>query len=131
MGTEVSDSFDCRATAAVLRSADSAAVAGHVAAVISALSIGSRTAKCALLVWCAVIYLAVRVRMDALFFELLADHPAEELDNWMNAAGLRKHMPPRTMQDRRRGARRLWRVLLIAVSIEIALTLAGVFRLLP
>ena len=127
----VSDSFDCRATAAVLRSANSAVIAGHVAAVISALTISSGTAKCALLVWCIVIYLAIRVRMDALFFELLADHSGEQFDDWMKAAGLRMHTPSRTIQDRRRGALRLWRALLIAVGIEIALTLAGVLRLLP
>jgi hypothetical protein len=131
MGTEVPDSFDCRATAAVLRSANSAAVAGHVAAVISALIIEKWSAKGSLLVWCVVVYLAIRVRMDALFFELLADHPAEQFDNWMKAAGLRKHTPPRAIQDRRRGALRLWRALLLAVGIEIALTLAGVLRLLP
>jgi hypothetical protein len=130
MGTEVPDSFDCRATAAVLRSANSAVVAGHVAAVISVLSLRS-SGWIALLVWCAVIYLSIRVRMDGLFFELLADHPAEQFDNWMNAAGLRKHTPPRTIQERRRGALRLWRGLIIAVSIEIALTLAGALRLLP
>jgi hypothetical protein len=130
MGT---DSFDCRATAAVLGSGNIAAVAGHVAAVICTLSIqtGDAPTKCALLVWCVVIYLAIRVRMDALFFELLADHPAEQLDNWMKAAGLRKHAPARTIQDRRRGALRLWRALLAAVGIEIALMLAGVLRLLP
>ena len=122
----VSDSFDCRATAAVLRSANTAVIAGHVAAVISVLTIRSGTAKCALLVWCVVIYLAVRVRMDALFFELLRDHPAEQFDNWMNATGLRKHSPSRTIQARRRGALRLWRALLAALGIEIALTLAGV-----
>jgi hypothetical protein len=130
MGTEVPDSFDCRATAAVLRSANSAVVAGHVAAVISALSLRSG-GWITLVVWCAVIYLSIRVRMDALFFELLAEHPAEQLDNWLNAAGLRKHRPPRTIQKRRRGALRLWRALLVAVGIEIALTLAGVLRLLP
>jgi hypothetical protein len=126
----VSDSFDCRATAAVLRSGKSAVVAGHVAAVISALSIRSG-GWIALLVWCAVIYLAVRVRMDALFFELLADHPAEQFDDWMKAAGLRKHASPRTIQDRRHGALRLWRGLIAAVIVEIALTLVGVLRSLP
>jgi hypothetical protein len=129
----VSDSFDCLATAAVLRSGKSAAVAGHVAAVISALSIrsGGRVAMFALLVWCLVVYLAIRVRMDALFFKLLADHPAEQFDDWMNAAGLRKHASPGTIQDRRRGALRLWRGLIAAVIIEIALTLVGVLRSLP
>jgi len=130
MGT---DSFDCRATAAVLRSGNNASVAGHVAAVISALSIrsGGWITMCALLVWCAVVYLSARVRMDALFFQLLADHPADQFDDWLKAAGLRKHTPPRTIQERRRGALRLWRALVVAVAIEIVLTLAGVLRLLP
>jgi len=135
MPSEVPASFDCRATAAVLRSGESAALAGHAAAVMNvifiALSKSKWTGLCSLLVWCAVVYLAVRVKMDAQFFELLADHPAEQFDLWLDAAGLRRNAGPRTMQDRRRGALKLWRALAIAVTIEIALMLLGALRLLP
>jgi hypothetical protein len=142
MPAELSASFDCRATAAVLRSGSSVALAGHVAAVMSALSPLSGVPAdgikcCSMLVWCAVVYFSIRVKMDVLFFELLAeDHCAELLDDWLDAAGLRKKAGPRTMEGRRRGALRLWRALVAAVAMQIALmlagfTLTGMFGLLP
>jgi hypothetical protein len=142
MPAELSASFDCRATAAVLRSGSSVALAGHVAAVMSVLSIGNGGSAagikcCSMLVWCAVVYFSTRVKMDVLFFELLAeDHRAEQLDDWLDATGLRKKAGPRTMEERRRGALRLWRALVAAVAMQIALMLTGMmltgmFRLLP
>jgi hypothetical protein len=126
MPAEIPASFDCVATAAVLRSGGSVALAGHAAALMSVLSLSRGWIEwSALLVWCAVVYLSIRVRLDAQLFELLAQHPAEQLDHWLDAAGLRKHTSARTMEDRRRGAMRLWRALLVAVVIEIALMLAG------
>jgi hypothetical protein len=135
MPAEIPASFDCHATAAVLRSGGSVALAGHVAAVMSVLSMwkggsGAWIEGCAVLVWCAVVYLSIRVKIDALFFELLAVHPAEQLDDWLHAAGIRKNAPPRTVQERRRGALRLWRALLFAVAIQIALMFAGLLSLL-
>ncbi len=130
MPAEIPPSFDCLATAAVLRSGGSLALAGHIAAAISVLSAGTWTKACVLLVWCAIVYLAIRVKMDASFFELLAAHPAEQLDDWLDAAGLRKNVAPRTIQDRRRGALRLWRALVAAVVVEIALMMFTTLRLL-
>lgn len=146
MPVEWAASFDCRATAAVLRSGSSLALAGHVAAVMSVLSIGNGGLAgwiefCSMLIWCAVVYLATRVKMDANFFELLADGPhAEQFDGWLDATGLRKNAGPknpgpRTIEDRRRGALRLWKALVAAVATQIAVMLAGMlagrFRLLP
>jgi hypothetical protein len=129
MPAEIPASFDCLATAAVLRSGGSVALAGHAAALMSVLSISRGWIEWgALLVWCAVVYLSIRVRLDAQLFELLAQHPAEQLDLWLDAAGLRKHRSPRTMEERRRGAMKLWRALVVAVVIEIALMLAGYLR---
>lgn len=130
MPAEPSASFDCRATSAVLHSGASVALAGHAAAFIAAVLLRSAgwIALCALLVWCVVIYLATRVKMDAQFFELLADHPADQLDAWLATAGLRKNSSPRTIPERRRGALRLWRALAAAFTIEIAFVLAGAFR---
>jgi hypothetical protein len=133
MAAEIPASFDCRAAAAVLRSGGSIALAGHAAAVMSVLLISkSRWIECcSLLAWCVVVYLAVRVSIDAHFFELLADNPAGQFDDWLDATGLRKNSGPRTIQDRRRGALRLWRALVVAVTVEIVLMLSGALRWLP
>jgi hypothetical protein len=142
MPAEFSAFFDCRATAAVLRSGSSMALVGHVAAVMSVLSIGNgglaAWIECgSMLAWCAVVYLAVRVKIDVLFFELLAeDDRGGQLDGWLDATGLRKNVGPRTIEERRRGALRLWRRLAAAVATQIALMLTGLilagrFRLLP
>jgi hypothetical protein len=134
--TALPASFDCRATAAILRSGSSVALAGHVAAIMSALSIWNGGPSgwirwSSLLVWCAVVYLAVRVKIDVLFFELLAeDCQATQLDGWLEATGLRKNAPPRTIQERRSGALRLWRALAAAVGMQIVLMLLGMFRLI-
>ena len=130
---EFPTSFDCRATAALLHSGSSVALAGNVAAVIAAICIRSAgaIAFCVLIAWCAVVYLAIRVSIDARFFELLANHPVDQFDSWLNATGLRKTSTARTIQERRRGAIRIWRALIAAAAIEIAMTLIGVFRSLP
>lgn len=134
MPDELPVSFDCLATAALLRSGASLALAAHVTVVISVLSTWNAGPVawikwCSVLVWCLVVYLAVRVKMDARFFELLAVHPAEQLDAWLDIAGLRKSARPKTIQERRRGALRLWRALAAAVAIEIALMLLGMLHL--
>jgi hypothetical protein len=147
MPAELSASFDCRATEAVLRSGSSLALAGHTAAVMSVLSIGNGGSaawieRCSMLIWCAVVYLAIRVKMDVLFFELLGenqsaeDQSAEQLDHWLDATRLRNNAGPRTIEQRRRSALRLWRALVAAVATQIVLMLAGMilterFRLLP
>ncbi len=100
-----------------------------------------------MLIWCAVVYLAIRVKMDVLFFELVTvdesavDQRAGQLDGWLDATGLRKNAGPRTIEERCRGALRLWRAMVVAVTAQIALMLAGMmladvmpagkFRLLP
>lgn len=137
MPTELSTSFDCRATAAVLRSGGSLALAGHVAAVMSLLSMGDGGSAawiecCSMLIWCGVVYISTRVKMDVLFFELLAagqnaeGEGVEQLDGWLDATGLRKNSGPRTIEERRRGALRLWRTLVAVVATQIALMLTGV-----
>ena len=132
MPADVRADFDCRATAALLDTGGSLALAGHVAALVSLLSPGTAPwiKLCSALVWCAIVYGAMRVKMDSRFFELLASHPAEDFDRWLETTGLRKVAQPRTIPDRRRGALRLWRGLVIAVVIEILLMLVAVGRLL-
>jgi hypothetical protein len=80
------ESHDSQATAAVLRSGASAALAGHAAAVLTLfpLSKGGPAAWIAfgsLMVWAAGIYLVIRVQMDAQFFELLATPHVEQSGN--------------------------------------------------
>jgi len=132
---ELPASFECLATAAVLRSGGSVALAGHTAAVMSALRIGkdplaSWIALGSLLVWCFVAYLAVRVRIDAKLFELLATYPAEQLDAYLASSGLKKTSPARTIAERRRGALRLWRALVLAVVAQISLLMLAILRVL-
>jgi hypothetical protein len=135
MPAEVPASFDCRATAAVLRSGGSVAVAGHVAALMNVLAMYHGgplvwIAWCGLLVWCVVVYLAIRVKIDTQFFALLATEPADQLDTWLAETGLRKDTGPRTLPERRSGALRLWRMLVAGVALEIVLLLAALLRLL-
>ncbi len=129
----MSEAFDCRATAAVLHSGGTLALAGHAAVLMTVLSTTNGVALkgCAVLVWCAIVYLAIRVQLDGRFFELLATHPAEELDRWLQAAQLRKNSPAGTIAERRRRALRLWSALVIALVIEIGLTFVGVIRWRP
>ena len=127
------EAFDCRATAAVLKTGNGLALAGHAATLMTVLSTsnGAWLKACAVLVWCVIVYLAIRVQLDSRFFELLASHKAEELDQWLQAAQLRKDNPPGTIAERRRRALRLWKALVIALVIEIGLTLLGLIRWLP
>ena len=83
-----------------------------------------------LLVWCCVVYLAVRVRIDAKLFELLATYPAEQLDVFRASSGLKKATTARTIASRRRGALRLWRALILAVVTQVGLLLLAILRLL-
>ena len=132
---KMSAEFECGATAAVLRSGSIVALASHAAAVMSALLIPrggppAWIAFCSLLLWCAVIYLAIRIKIDARLFDLLATHPAEQLDEFLNITGLRKTTTSRTIAERRRAALRLWRALLLIVALQIALLLFAMLRAL-
>jgi len=129
--SERTTSLDCPATAAVLRSGSSIALAGYTSAIAALLPLskGGPAAWIALgslLVWSAGVHLAIRVNIDARFFEILAIHPAGELDRFLEETGLRKNVPPRTISERRRGALRLWRALVSVVAVQIALLLLAV-----
>jgi len=136
MATEPSVRFDAQATASVLRAGGRVALASNAAAVLTLLPLskGGTAAWIAggsLLFWCAVVYLAVRVAMDARFFELLADErDADELDAWLDSAGLKKRGAPRTMADRRRGALRLWLALTMVAAAQIGLIVVSILSLL-
>jgi hypothetical protein len=74
---------------------------------------------CSTLIWCIGVVLSVLVEIDARFFELLAEQPPENLDRWLEAAGLRTKSTSRTIPERRRAALRLWRALVAAVGWQI------------
>ncbi len=121
--------FECRATAAMLDSGGSLALAGHVAALMGVLMPGGCVwlRACSILVWCVIVYLALRLKLDSRFFELLASHSPQEFDQWLQSSGLRKNASPtRSMVDRHRGAMRLWRALVITVVVEMSLAVAGI-----
>jgi hypothetical protein len=125
MQLEEEASFDCRATAAFLRSGGAVAAAGHMAAL---MTIVVKPDAWAIVIWCAALYFGVRVRIDAEFFDILASHPAQHLDNWLSTAGLRQGGAARSIADRRRGAMRLWWGLLCLVVLQIALLLFRLVR---
>ncbi len=130
MPADLQVEFDCRATSALLDTGGSLALAGHVAALVTLLSPGTTPLIkiCSAVVWCAMVYGAVRVKMDCRFFELLAAYSGEDFDRWLEATGLRKAGLSRTIADRRRGALRLWRGLAMLVVAEIVLMLDSVCR---
>ncbi len=135
MPAELPESFDCLATAAVLRSGRGLSFASHASALLVVLplsrgGIAYWVGFASLPVWCVAIYFAIRVAVDVQFFELLASHPPEQLDTWLAASGLRKAAAPRSLTERRNGALRWWRILVGAVSLQIALTLLAILMLL-
>lgn len=117
-----------------MHSGASIALAGHVAAIAALLPISKGgpaawIAFSSLLVWSLGVYLAIRVQMDARFFDLLAIHPAEQLDRFLETAGFRKQIPDRTVAERQRGALRLWRALVFATATQIVLLFLAIFCL--
>lgn len=115
------DAFDCRATAALLRSVGTLLWASHAAAVVAA----SARAWYPLVGWGLVLYFALRVRLDAELLELLAldpQHAPGRLDQWLSRAGLRAPSRERRIEDRCQGSRRLARYLIGAFVLQIAAT---------
>ncbi len=112
--------FDCRATAALLRSLGTLVWASHVGAVVSA----SYHTWIPLVAWGVVLYLGVRVRLDAELLELLASAPDQapgRLDRWLLRANLRRSTTPdRDIVDRCQGSRRLARNLVMALVAQMA-----------
>jgi hypothetical protein len=130
MQTDLPASFDCRATAALLRSGRIISLAGHAAAVMSVVPIWKDhwVAVGAIVLWCNGVVLAVLVEIDAQFFEVLAEQPPEYLDRWLQVAGFRRRSPSKTIPERRQGALKLWRALVAAVAWQIALLFVAMLR---
>lgn len=123
---DTQQAFDCRATAALLRSVTPLVWASHVGVLLS------RDAWPVLLCWLAGCYLAVRIHLDAGLFELLARDPAQapgQLDDWLAAAGLRPSTGvERSVEERCQGARRLVRHFAIVWLVQMAALAVAMVR---
>lgn len=131
--------FDCEITASFLESGRTLSHAANAAAVIAGIGCWSSRGVSGILLavsltaWVVGSWFAVRVAIDRALFRTLASHPADGAD-WLDALlvdwKLVKAAPSRSLQDRSRGAMRLWRMQSAALALELAtLALALVLRL--
>lgn len=112
--------IDWQGTACLLRAGYRASMAGHVGAVLAALGHGPAR-WVALSCWFYLIYLQLRVSLDAELFTLLANGTTPpDLDGFLVRAGLIARARERSAEDRCAGAWRLWRTLLVVVVLELA-----------
>jgi hypothetical protein len=121
--------------ASLLDSGATLAAAGHAAALMAgagclfARPLAARIAfAVAILFWFAQCYAAVRTRIDASLFLLLAEDPASralQMDQALLALGLPKGPPERSLHDRCAGALRLWRLQIAAFAMECAAVAVG------
>ena len=119
--------FQCRATARLLRTGQMLSLAGHVGAVIAGFRIGSGLSTSALICWLAMIYFSIRVQLDAELLDLLAEDP-QQLDTFLAEAGLKKRADSRSIEDRCQGAVKLWKCLVLALILELALLMANYIK---
>ena len=122
--------FDCRATAALLKSIGGLEWASHLAAVLAI----SKFKWLPLLAWGFVLYLSVRVRLDTQFLEMLADDPEgtpSKLDEWLSMTGLRSRRAERSIEDRCKGARDLAHNLVYALLLQFLVTALAVWGYAP
>jgi hypothetical protein len=121
--------------ASLLDSGATLANAGNAAAVIAgfgclfAHSTSARAAfAAAILCWLVQCWLAVRIRIDASLFRMLAEDPgarARQMDELLIAWGLVKRIRERSLDQRCRAALRLWRFQVAAFAIQCCLLAAG------
>jgi hypothetical protein len=135
--TGVKAEFECRVTASFLESgrilanAGNCAAAGGVLGILLAHTLPARIVLASsMLCWPAVCYLAVRVAIDAsLFRELSREQDGDALDEVLRADGLRKKsqppLQPRSLAARRGGALRLWKRLMMVLTVQVAMLLGA------
>jgi hypothetical protein len=125
---DTQQAFDCRATAALLRSLMPLAWVSHGVALAA---LWQPEYRLSLIAWPAVLYFAVRIHLDAGLFELLAQDPATgpaRLDDWLARMGLRRPGAARSMDERCAGARRLARWFLLAWGTQMLVMVVSVIR---
>jgi len=105
-------------------------MAGHAGAVLAGFGILHQGVEAAYLAalaaWGYLVYLQIRVSLDAELFGWLANGGAPaELDGFLVRAGLLREARERTAEDRCRGAFRLWRQLLAVLVVELVAVAVG------
>lgn len=131
----MTSAFDCRTTAAFLRSALPASYAAHVGGIAAfahrpSSALGYALIAVSLLAWTAVIYFSIRAKLDAELFDMLADDPARaagRLDFFLASARLvNAPADSRSIEDRIAGGIGLWKRLLASVAVQLLSLAAAV-----
>ena len=105
-------------------------MAGHVGAMLAGIGILHQGVEAAYLAglgaWGYLVYLQVRVSLDAELFGWLANGGTpEELDGFLVRSGLISGKRERSVEDRCRGALRLWRQLMVVLAVELVAVMIG------
>ena len=121
---------DWRGMAGLMRAGLGASMAGHVGAVLAGMGILHRGLDgfhaVALGAWGYMIYLQLRVHLDAELFTWLAEGgTTEELDGFLVRMGLLQKARERSGEERLRGAMGLWRQLVAVLVIELVAAVIG------
>jgi hypothetical protein len=121
---------DWQGTACLLRAGFRASMAGHVGAVLAGLGILHQGVEAAYLMglaaWGYLVYLQVRVSLDAELFSWLANGgTTAEMDGFLGRAGLISGARERSVEDRCRGAVRLWKQLMVVLFVELVVVVIG------
>jgi hypothetical protein len=112
-----------------------ASIAAHLGGVAAFLHrpvtpLGYTLIAFSLLCWTAVIYLAIRVKLDAALFDVLAEDPERgpgRLDFFLVSARLRTStQDSRPVEERILGAVGLWKKLLVATAAQLVTLAAAV-----
>ena len=118
--------FECAFTASFLSSGHVLSNVSNCAALMAAAGILFTHTRLlfagSLLCWPLACYLAVRVAIDASLFQELAGAPADagrELDEMLRVP------KERTISERSRGALQLWKYLILAVAVQLAILAAA------
>ena len=126
--------FDCKVTASFLDSGRVLANAAHAGAILAGLGCFISLAIAArafflisILFWFAGCWFAVRVAIDAsLFRALTGSEDLQKLDALLSRWRLVKQPKDRGIEDRSRGALRLWRRQATVLTLQLSALLAGI-----
>ncbi len=127
--------FDAKVTASFLRSGRVVSNASNFAAVIAGFGLllgrpgaGRVLFAVSVATWLVAVYLGLRVAIDAGVFRDLTGEPelgVRGFDEWLRSRGLGKPVGNRPMEERSRGALRLWIRLMVVAAVQFAALAAG------